>query len=217
MNYWNSISGSARQTTVLAMTQRRRSDLIHPTEYVNYGEIMIGVKDKESPILTIYRCPRCKGLRQNTFAACSLCGHHPSGNDPLVAVANVTETKIFVTGAVRSKDADGVRYDLITPIGLRRLAKRHQLGTDKGYADFNWERGMPVHDLLNHAVKHIMDFLEGDTVDPDNLAGAAWNLMAAMHSQEKWPELNEGHLRKPGCNPPLPPAVPAKPRHSTEV
>lgn len=47
--------------------------------------------------------------------------------------------KQFSTGAVRSKDADGTRYDLISPVGLRRLAETCKEGADK-YGEGNWKK-----------------------------------------------------------------------------
>jgi len=99
----------------------------------------------------------------------------------------------FDTGAVRSSDAEKTRYDLISPIGLRAVAEACAEGAEK-YGDFNWERGMPAGDLLNHAIRHIYMFLGGDR-NEDHLGHAAWGLMAAIHSLEVWPELNEGKLR----------------------
>lgn len=111
---------------------------------------------------------------------------------------NVTR---FDTGAVRSSDASGTRYDLITPIGLRRVAEAYAEGSAK-YGDFNWEKGMPVHDLLNHVLRHCYMFLSGDRSE-DHLGHAAWGMLAACHSDEQWPTLNEGHLRQAGCKPPI--------------
>ncbi len=110
------------------------------------------------------------------------------------------ETTKFETGAVRSADRAKQRYDLISPIGLRRLAETCHEGAVK-YSDFNWERGMPVNDILNHAISHLYAYLSGDRSE-DHLAHAGWNCFAAMHSEELWPQLNEGKLRKPGCVPP---------------
>ena len=104
--------------------------------------------------------------------------------------------KQFDTGAVRSTDAECVRYDLITPVGLERLAKTYAEGARK-YSDNNWLRGMPISDLLNHAIRHQYLYLSGDRSE-DHLAHAAWGLFAAMHSEEKWPHLNTG-LLGPGC------------------
>lgn len=109
-------------------------------------------------------------------------------------------TTKFSTGAVRSSDREGVRYDLITPIGLKCVAEAYAEGSKK-YADFNWEKGMPVSDILNHAVAHIYAYLSGDRSEK-HLGHAAWNLLAACHSDELWPHLNK-NLRGPGCKPPV--------------
>lgn len=106
----------------------------------------------------------------------------------------------FSTGAVRSSDAEATRYDLISPIGLEAVARTCAEGAAK-YSDYNWEAGMPVHDLLNHAIRHIYRYLAGDRSE-DHLPHAAWGLLAAIHSEALWPELNEGTLRGPGCRRP---------------
>lgn len=96
-------------------------------------------------------------------------------------------TSAFPSGAVRSTDAADVRYDLISPIGLRRLAARYALGA-KNHGDHNWEKGLPASDTLNHALNHINLWLAGDATD-DNLAAAAWGLFALMHFEEVMPEM----------------------------
>lgn len=121
--------------------------------------------------------------------------------------------KQFETGAVRSKDAEGVSYHLITPIGLRAVAQAYREGEIK-YSAYNCEKGFPAHDLLNHAIKHLYTFLEGDRSEP-HLGHAAWNVLMAIHSLELWPHLNAGHLRGPGCVPPV--ANNAKPDPSDAV
>jgi|688.fasta_scaffold1102407_2 hypothetical protein len=110
------------------------------------------------------------------------------------------DTVKFQTGAVRSSDAEATRYDLISPIGLEAVARTCAEGAAK-YSDYNWERGMPVHDLLNHALRHIYRYLAGDRSE-DHLPHAAWGLLAAIHSEAMWPELNADTLRGPGCKPP---------------
>lgn len=105
--------------------------------------------------------------------------------------------KEYDTGAVRSSDCEEARYDLISPIGLRALAKTYAEGARK-FGPFNWENGMPATDLINHALTHIFKFLEGSR-DEDDLGHAAWNILGAIHSLEMWPHLNEAMLRGPGC------------------
>lgn len=106
----------------------------------------------------------------------------------------------YDTGAVRSADCDQVRYDLITPIGLRVLAKTYAEGAEK-FGACNWENGMPATDLLNHAIAHIYKFLAGDRAE-EHLGHAAWNVLGAIHSLEKWPDINKDLLRGPGCSMP---------------
>jgi len=105
------------------------------------------------------------------------------------------------SGALRSNDLADLRYDLISPIAMRRLAETYHEGNLK-YPPYNWERGLPISDVLNHALQHIYKYLEGDR-EEDHLAHAMWNLGAACHSEEMWPHLNTD-LRRPGCLPPLP-------------
>lgn len=107
----------------------------------------------------------------------------------------------YGSGAVRSSDAEATRYDLITPIGLAAVAAACAEGAAK-YSDYNWERGMPAQDMLNHAIRHIYMFLGGDRSE-DHLGHAAWNVMGAIHSLEVWPELNEGTLRTGYCDAPV--------------
>ena len=105
-----------------------------------------------------------------------------------------TDITTFSSGAVRGKDADGVRFDLITPIGLRRLAETYAEGAKK-YGDHNWEKGMPASVMLNHAIRHIYRWLEGDTSE-DHIAHAAWNLLAIAHFEETMPEMIDVPRRK---------------------
>lgn len=98
----------------------------------------------------------------------------------------------FESGAVRSSDADNERWDLISPIGLKRVAEAYSEGAKK-YGEYNWEKGMPINDLLNHALRHIYLYLGGDNTE-DHLAHAAWGLLASMHSEELWYELNKSFM-----------------------
>lgn len=113
----------------------------------------------------------------------------------------MSDTKHFPSGAIRSGDAEETRYDLISPIALEAWAKTYAEGAAK-YGDFNWEKGMPAHDLLNHVIRHIFKFLAGDRSEP-HLPHALWGIGAAIHSLECWPDLNNGTLRREGCRVPI--------------
>ena len=100
----------------------------------------------------------------------------------------------FSTGAVRGTDADGERWDLITPIGLRRLAETCAEGAAK-YGEHNWQKGIPASVMLNHAIRHIYLYLNGDNSE-DHLAHAAWNILGVCHFEEALPEMIDISARK---------------------
>jgi len=101
----------------------------------------------------------------------------------------------FETGAVR-QELDDVRYDLISVVGLRRLAETYAEGAKK-YTDHNWRKGMPFSVLLNHLIKHIYQYLDGDR-DEDHLAHAAWGLFALMDFEETHAEQNDLYCKVKG-------------------
>ena len=88
----------------------------------------------------------------------------------------------YKSGMVRDTREDKGRFDLITPIALRRLAQLYERGARK-YADRNWEKGAPLSRFLDSAMRHLADYLEGKR-EEDNLASAAWNIFAMMHIEE---------------------------------
>jgi hypothetical protein len=91
------------------------------------------------------------------------------------------------TGAKRSSDADGMRFDLISPIGLARLAKTYGEGAKK-YKPHNYLKGFKASGLLCHAIRHLMMWLFGDR-GQDHLGHAAWNIFTLMHFEVLRPEL----------------------------
>lgn len=88
----------------------------------------------------------------------------------------------FPTGSQRDTRKGKGRYDLITPLGLRRVALLYEAGAIK-YDDRNWEKGQPITRYLDCALRHIFGHLEG-LRDEDHLAQAAWNLLGALHTEE---------------------------------
>ena len=103
----------------------------------------------------------------------------------------------FDSGAVRSGDAAHLDFTSIPLIGLLAVARTSGEGADK-YGRYNYMKGMPVHDLLNHVLRHIILYLLGDRSEP-HLPHAAWGLLAAIQSQALDPELSAPHLLSPGA------------------
>ena len=94
----------------------------------------------------------------------------------------------FDSGAVRQR-LDDVRYDLVSPFALRRLAMTCANGARK-YGDHNWRKGMPFSALLNHILEHLTLYLAGENGE-DHLAHAAWGLFALMEFEETMPEMDD--------------------------
>lgn len=97
------------------------------------------------------------------------------------------QRKQFGSGAVRDLGTGKGRFDLMSPIGNRRLARHYENGATK-YEDRNWEKGMPLHRFLESAIRHVNDYLfcriTGEEQSEDHLAAAVWNLYGFMHTDE---------------------------------
>ena len=103
----------------------------------------------------------------------------------------------FGTGATRSRDADGERYDLISPFALRRVAKIMAEGCET-HGEANWEKGIPLDATLNHLERHLqlwkMEQKSGKKIAADDhMAKVIWGAMAICHYEEAGP-LNKGIL-----------------------
>lgn len=109
----------------------------------------------------------------------------------------------FGSGAVRSADAEGMDFTSLPLIGLLAVARTTAEGAAK-YGRFNYLLGMPAHDLLNHAMRHIVLWLLGDRSE-SHLGHAAWGVLAAIQSDILDPAINAPHLLGPGAT--LTPAV----------
>lgn len=88
----------------------------------------------------------------------------------------------YPTGAQRDRAQGKGKYVLVSPVFLERLAKHLEAGALK-YNDRNWEKGMPLQDFWDSAVRHLFQYLEGQR-DEDHLAAAAFNVMGLMHTEE---------------------------------
>lgn len=92
------------------------------------------------------------------------------------------ERQNFETGSVRDTQEGKGRYDLLSPIALRRLAIHFENGARK-YNDRNWEKGQPLTRFFDSAIRHLYSWLEGDRSE-DHLSAALWNVGAMIHVEE---------------------------------
>lgn len=97
--------------------------------------------------------------------------------------------KEFSTGSVRDSAENRGRFDLITPIGLLRLAIHYERGARK-YLSRNWEKGQETGRYVESMMRHLNSYMAGDRTE-DHLAAVAWNAFALMHTGTK---IKEGKL-----------------------
>jgi len=88
----------------------------------------------------------------------------------------------FDSGAVRDAETGKGRFDLIPPVALELLAKHFEAGALK-YDARNWEKGMPLSQFLDSALRHINKYRDGQRDEP-HIVAAFWNLAAFLHTRE---------------------------------
>lgn len=138
------------------------------------------------------QCHKCTGWfevevpHQNAVYLCKDCSPSVSPCSGIISIDEIINRSHheFDTGAKRHENVSNmVRYDLISPYALRRVAQVYAHGANK-FGDRNWEKGMPFDDLINRIYNHINLHMMGDRSE-DHLAHATWNLMAILHFQGK--------------------------------
>lgn len=96
--------------------------------------------------------------------------------------------KEFETGAVRNTGGKG-RMDLLPWSALIRVSK-HMEDALTHYPERNWEKGLPMHTMIDSAFRHLAKYVEGWD-DEDHLCAAATNLLMAMWTEEHNPEMQD--------------------------
>lgn len=96
------------------------------------------------------------------------------------------------TGGVKS-DGEKVRYDLLSPIALEKIAAVLTHGAQK-YSAHNWRQGIEFHRLIRAAIGHLLAFNKGENIDPESglehLAEAGCNIMFLLELVETHPSLD---------------------------
>ena len=86
---------------------------------------------------------------------------------------------VYSGGGKRGPIAE--RFDLVPPKALRLVAQAMAEGAAR-YGDLNW-KGLPASNLLNHAMRHLVRYMEGDRSEP-HLSHAAANLLMLTEMEE---------------------------------
>lgn len=102
----------------------------------------------------------------------------------------------YTTGAVRDTGGKG-RMDLLPMCALIRISRHMEdaITPDPNtgvphYPERNWEEGLPMHSMIDSAFRHLAKYMDGQT-DEDHLCAAATNLLMAMWTEEKKPEMQD--------------------------
>lgn len=86
-----------------------------------------------------------------------------------------------------SRDPVGTDYSQLSHVALRLMAETQHAGNVK-YGVGNWQKGLPVSQLLSHAIAHTLAIQNGD-VSENHLGHALWNLEKAAHFIETRPDM----------------------------
>lgn len=135
-----------------------------------------------------------------------------------VTIKDSGKREEFTTGSRRDTREGKGRYDLLSPISLKRLAVHMENGIKK-YGERNWEKGQPLMRYLDSALRHIQVYIEGNR-EEDHMAAAMWNIHGFIHTQtmiergelpKELDDVPSGYLTTPKCPPPEPPVPPSAP------
>ena len=102
----------------------------------------------------------------------------------------MSDLTTYETGATRSADADGVRYDLVPPEGVEAVARAMHVGAVT-HGDNNWKKGLRNSILVNHAMRHIVEYMKEGTTKEDHIGHALANLMMLKWNEVNLPEFND--------------------------
>lgn len=133
---------------------------------------------------------------------CVCCGEYvpegrevcPTCDKTYVSLKDRGERTMFNTGAVRDMHLGKGRYDLLPWEAIHELARHCEEGAIK-YGERNCEKGIPIHSLIDSAIRHLSCYLRGLKDEP-HLRAAMWNIAFAIYMEQKHPELQDIPARK---------------------
>lgn len=94
-------------------------------------------------------------------------------------------------------DAGKMRYDLIPPEPLEKVAFVYTMGAGK-YTDHNWRKGMAWSRVIGAMMRHIEAFRGGEALDQKDgqhhLASVVWCALTLMEYERTHPEFDDRML-----------------------
>lgn len=95
----------------------------------------------------------------------------------------------FSTGAVRDMHEGKGRFDLLPWPAIWEVEKHCENGAKK-YGEHNVDKGIPVHSLIDSAIRHTIKFWLGWDDEP-HLTAACWNCLWALNMMLVKPEMDD--------------------------
>lgn len=126
------------------------------------------------------------------------CHFAPQGelcNNFFPVIADSGHRTEFATGAVRDMHEGKGRYDLLPWDAVHELAIHCEQGAKK-YGERNCEKGIPVHSLIDSAIRHLSCYLRGMKDEP-HLRAALWNVAFAIWMEKNRPDMQDIPGREP--------------------
>lgn len=109
--------------------------------------------------------------------------------EPKVIIADSGHRTEFATGAVRDLHEGKGRYDLLPWDAIHELAIHCEHGAKK-YGERNCEKGIPIHSLIDSAIRHLSCYLRGMKDEP-HLRAALWNIAFAIWMEKNRPDMQD--------------------------
>jgi len=100
--------------------------------------------------------------------------------------------KTYKSGAVRDVTEGKIRWDLLPPEALKRVAQHYTTGAKK-YEENNWKKGIPterfVEGVCRHWNQYRLSLTEIGKDDPeyteeDHLSAVVFNLLGIIYNEE---------------------------------
>lgn len=137
-------------------------------------------------VLEDSRCVVCGAYVPEGTQVCYGCGSK--------SIKDSGERREFKTGAVRDIQEGKGRYDLLPWEAIHELAIHCEQGAIK-YGERNCEKGIPIHSLIDSAIRHLSCYMRGQADEP-HLRAAMWNVAFAIYTEHKHPEMQDIPNRK---------------------
>ncbi len=141
-------------------------------------------------------CDNCKWCGYMNATACIGCkgGSEWEPKEERISktkpqISDSGERREFSTGAVRDMSEGKGRMDLLPWTAIMEVSKHCERGAVK-YGEHNVDKGIPVHSFIDSAARHLGKYIEGWEDEP-HLVAAAWNLLWAIQTEMKMPELKD--------------------------